>query len=1446
MWSDFDLDGRLDVVIAYDSYADGSPYGDAAQFLRQNADGSFSDATTSSGLAGYVANVTAVKAADFDGDGCDDLVFFSYLGASNRLYTGNCRGGFIDATAGSHIAEGLPWCTGVAVADFNSDGAMDIFCGTYNAGPGAARPILWLNDGSAVFVDRALAAGLYSVARNMDVVLPLDEDNDGLIDVYVGASENGWPNDRKDVLLRNLGGNPPVFIDVTDAAGMYPTNQDGSASCGPGVDEYYCDRNASGGGVLDWYEDGAQDVFVTGTDPDSLQRGADFLWMNLRNVLHDGATAPSNDWIDVALKGANTKQSRVLSNRFGIGARVTVIPRFNLPAGAAPSETQCLQYPLPNGIASVAREVLEGNQSQSSPALHFGLGSSLPFGEKWIDCIKVRWPSGFERAYTHVTANTRVVLAEDVGRMKVINVVPNNGANTSPAPTTVTGLHFDRDVSAVPQVLFGSVPATSVTFISDHELRVLPPLFQPPGTVDVTVVNTDGEQDTLLAGYTFNGSSSYVRFKDPVPGMITTDGTVPDDPDFVAARGDERTGVIADGVTLLVVEAEVGGPGTVRFVLDDDGNPNNPFPSGTSVGTATALAGGPAGTTLTVPVSLLADARFVAHAVYRAPQEFIRSAADSALSVRPVWFRSTYIDTVHAEHPMPPRSLDLYRVPVLYVHGMWGGTNTFGWPLMNDPRWIIYRADYSATNDVAFADNVEMAPRVIAELRHMIHARGIAGTRFLVFAHSMGAVLFKIYMSGAAAPFARADNFYSGDVYALVSIGAPFFGSYLAPFVARVQSMHVIGPKFARVMRAFGKSVDGGCMRSLDPASRDTLDIPNVYGTFHVFVGWGGKEMRDQAIALAAGTTLSTLQTALEFFNFTFENFILRCTSGDDFIVCVESQRGGVTGSPVSDFHFADLSAESIHLDSICKEAAPSAAAEQLLNTATSNASVWAPLLPGTPPLSSGEARGPRAVSSTARRASTSRPGETSTVDDVSVWESKEGDSLRLDWNGAASRLWKSQSATLASGACLAVSGGTYLDAHELIGSASAYYELGTDSLCIANGSLAIASTSPASGPAAGGYPITILGTGFDSSIKVEVGGFPEPANLINDTTISSRVPPGDPGTASVLVSRSDGQVAMASFGYTDAGPIQGGATILTPADGSTVVAGTTLTISAVGFGGFTIHTAIAYGKGFASSADSDPGERFSTSVNVPGEAIGVATVGLLARDVGGNLFEATPVTINIVAPPSAALTRLAAEKLVLLDGTPSAQLRVSGVYSDGESLDVTRAPGIVYEMDTQDPRKSGYPYNGTAVAIVGADGMVDAKARGSTICHVNYQGHAVDVVVEVAGIRPTLTIQKPGFISWPYQGAEITYDVVRGKLSGLRATAGAFGNPAVGLSCIKNNFANVTAADAANPPLGEGYFYLMRENRTRNYDESPFWSTRSQTGARTPSIDAAPGACPQ
>ena len=750
------------------------------------------------------------------------------------------------------------------------------------------------------------------------------------------------------------------------------------------------------------------------------------------------------------------------------------------------------------------------------------------------------------------------------------------------------------------------------------------------------------------------------------------------------------------------------------------------------------------------------------------------------------------------------------------------------------------RGDYSKTNAATFEQNESVPPRLVAELRKQLNESGIAGTRVFVFAFSMGAVLFKAYMSGAAAPYARADNFFSGDVYALVPIDAPFYGSYLAPFVRSLQAQPFLGPTFKSLMRAMGLDVDRGCMESLDPGGSEIREIPASVGTFHAIVGWGGGEMRSAGISITGGSTLGRLQSVLRVFNLGLENFILRCDSGDDFVVCTDSQQGGMSGSHVSNFHFEGPSAKAVHFDSICKEAAPNAEAGRLLNTPTTDGSMWDHLLPQAPATSIRP--GPKPADA----AKAEVAARVAAGDGISLTLAKAGDDVVLSWVGAATRLLKSFRATLVPSVCLAMAGASAVDSHALTVPASIYYALGTDASCTPQSSLTVASVSPPAGSAMGGYRVTLLGSGFTPQTRVKVGDFYAGDVVVVDTaTLTCVMIPGGPGNTTLTVMNPGGQAATVPFTYVDPGEVPGSVQITAPASGSSAAAGSTIAVTAAGYGGFKIAKALAFSERIAADDDHDVGDGFTTSVTLPAESIGPITIGLVARDANGNLKTASPVTINVVAPGDVSLLRLDAARSVLLHASPTRQLHVFGIYSDGIRREITHVPGIRYEMDTQDIRKPNYPYNGTGVAVVDSLGLVTAKSQGTTICHVSYAGQSVDVVVEVAEIRPTIQVQKPGFISWPYQGPSVSYDVIRGKLSALRATAGNFADPTVGMACIKDNFTNVTAADAANPPSGEGFFYLMRESRTLSYEESPFWPTRAQLAPRTTEIEAAPGVCP-
>lgn len=108
-----------------------------------------------------------------------------------------------------------------------------------------------------------------------------------------------------------------------------------------------------------------------------------------------------------------------------------------------------------------------------------------------------------------------------------------------------------------------------------------------------------------------------------------------------------------------------------------------------------------------------------------------------------------------------------------------------------------------------------------------------------------------------------------------------------------------------------------------------------------------------------------------------------------------------------------------------------------------------------------------------------------------------------------------------------------------------------------------------------------------------------------------------------------------------------------------------------------------------------------------------------------------------------------------------------------------------------------------------------------------------------VSGLRFTTSL---GF-SWDAVPGGSLYDIVRGDLSLLRSTAGDFA--AAVTDCLENDHGQTVGADALPPPLGGGFFYLVRVVNSTcgvgTYDSS----SPSQFALRDAAIEGAPDACP-
>ena len=210
---DFDGDGLLDIAV--------SSWGlrDPLRYFHNEGDGTFTEATTTAGLAGQIGGIN-LEQADYDNDGDVDLLVLrgAWMGEEGRmpnsLLRNNGAGAFADVTRRAGLFSLHP-THAAAFADYDNDGWLDLFVG--NESGRRPHPCqLFRNQGDGRFVDVAPAVGVDHVGFVKGVAWG-DTDNDGLIDLYVSQFY------RENILYRNLGDTPAGWRFAAAAVAPGPT-----------------------------------------------------------------------------------------------------------------------------------------------------------------------------------------------------------------------------------------------------------------------------------------------------------------------------------------------------------------------------------------------------------------------------------------------------------------------------------------------------------------------------------------------------------------------------------------------------------------------------------------------------------------------------------------------------------------------------------------------------------------------------------------------------------------------------------------------------------------------------------------------------------------------------------------------------------------------------------------------------------------------------------------------------------------------------------------------------------------------------------------------------------------------------------------------------------------------------------------------------------------------
>ncbi|WP_216841041.1 VCBS repeat-containing protein, partial [Acidobacterium sp. S8] len=312
VWFDYDNDGKLDLFVSHyvewsvasdqyctldgknKSYCTPELYkGQSGTLYHNKGNGTFEDVTKKAGLYDASSKSLGVTLIDYDNDGWLDL-FVANDTQPNKLYRNNHDGTFTDQAFAAGVAfsdagkarAGM----GADAADYDASGRQSLVVGNFTQ----ESLGLFHNDGSGLFTDKAMAAGIGAPSANSLTFSAFffDYDLDGLPDIFAA---NGHVADDVSVVTPTVhyAESPLLFHNKGDGKFEDATEHVGSALRQPIV--------GRGAAYLDFDNDGDPDLVIT------TNNGSAKL---LRND-----NGNQNDVLRVKVIGTK-------SNRDGIGTRI--------------------------------------------------------------------------------------------------------------------------------------------------------------------------------------------------------------------------------------------------------------------------------------------------------------------------------------------------------------------------------------------------------------------------------------------------------------------------------------------------------------------------------------------------------------------------------------------------------------------------------------------------------------------------------------------------------------------------------------------------------------------------------------------------------------------------------------------------------------------------------------------------------------------------------------------------------------------------------------------------------------------------------------------------------------------------------------------------------------------------------------------------------------------
>jgi pimeloyl-ACP methyl ester carboxylesterase len=271
---------------------------------------------------------------------------------------------------------------------------------------------------------------------------------------------------------------------------------------------------------------------------------------------------------------------------------------------------------------------------------------------------------------------------------------------------------------------------------------------------------------------------------DPSPSLIDIDDNLINNINLAASLATYCNGTIADGVSklILIVESKC----LLQFSIND--TKHNILTNGTLSSLEQASKVNNLSSSTTSSPQNISNGKSVVAAIYSPPDSFNQDRGSN----RTININVSDLDNSFKTVLEIP--IWLYRPPVLLVHGLWMNSDDT-WVKTNFAKCLSHYgyyyafADYEEHNSETFDPcdkvfgnyGIDSIRNTIHRILEEYHYFKIAASQVDMIAHSMGGLMARGFVQQP--DFKGKENYMTGSIHRLITIGTPHFGGPLSRFL---------------------------------------------------------------------------------------------------------------------------------------------------------------------------------------------------------------------------------------------------------------------------------------------------------------------------------------------------------------------------------------------------------------------------------------------------------------------------------------------------------------------------------------------------------------------------------------------------------------------------------------------------------------------------------------